>query len=478
MESTKDSSGTDSRASSASYENDLTEARPPKEPALNIRQRTMPNRRAEQAQQGTESFQPWAPQQLLHRREPKFEQAAGPVLPPLLEAFPFLHVEPLDQIMERNLKRQKQEQFKVSSQVPIQGPFLAPWRQISRDTQHVEMPCHAATYSAFPGSGLATSPSRDSGIGSSKAHAGAYSPPSPLQSCRAREKINREHAAAAVFADPSWHRISSLSSPPAVPSAMPSFRCFADDPQLRPSRRDEPQGQEGRHMADSRQQPAAGEPGASLEPIAIAPRMEKSAPRSERAMAAQADMVPQRGAEASSAKDTTKDLSKPSGKAMFSRMDKGKQPLRNEEPSERERPGGSQAQKPVAEAEMAVSAPTARKPKHYWTAEEDETLMRAVKKHGARNWGYLARHYFQLRRSELQLRARWAYVLQRRGFVRTFTAQEDEYILRSYHERGAQWSVFARELTNCTDQDVKLRFRKLRNAYTRRATSSSSPSNH
>jgi len=98
--------------------------------------------------------------------------------------------------------------------------------------------------------------------------------------------------------------------------------------------------------------------------------------------------------------------------------------------------------------------------KQFWTEEEDRLLTEIVTKYRPRSWDKLAAEFMPTRTGG-QLRARWEYVILRRGQQRQFTAEEDRIILQTYAKVGTSWAQIADKLVNRKDQEVKHRFRKL-----------------
>jgi len=98
--------------------------------------------------------------------------------------------------------------------------------------------------------------------------------------------------------------------------------------------------------------------------------------------------------------------------------------------------------------------------KQFWTEEEDQLLAEIVRKYRPRSWDKLAAEFMPTRTGG-QLRARWEYVILRRGQQRSFTEEEDKIILETYAKVGTSWAQIADKLMNRKDQEVKHRFRKL-----------------
>ena len=96
--------------------------------------------------------------------------------------------------------------------------------------------------------------------------------------------------------------------------------------------------------------------------------------------------------------------------------------------------------------------------KNAWTKEEDTILMRVVATEGAGHWTKVAEHLPG--RMGRQCRERWFNHLAPDVKKGDWTADEDQRILAAVRRHGTKWSQIQKELPGRSDNSIKNRWNK------------------
>eukprot|EP00299_Pterocystis_sp_00344_P012809 c6202_g1_i1.p1 GENE.c6202_g1_i1~~c6202_g1_i1.p1 ORF type:complete len:186 (+),score=26.68 c6202_g1_i1:48-605(+) len=118
-----------------------------------------------------------------------------------------------------------------------------------------------------------------------------------------------------------------------------------------------------------------------------------------------------------------------------------------------------------------------RQQKHPWRPEEDEKLVDAVKRWGARRWSTISTHVPN--RTSKQCCERWHAYLRPGINHGPWTVEEDKLAHELIQKFGYRWSVVASHIPGRTDVSVKNRFGRFQSERGRSESSSqtaSSPS--
>jgi len=96
------------------------------------------------------------------------------------------------------------------------------------------------------------------------------------------------------------------------------------------------------------------------------------------------------------------------------------------------------------------------KGKRAWTKAEDVLLRSLVEKHGPNRWTLIAKNIPG--RTGKQARERWLNQLDPELKRKGWTAEEDQTIIRAHAQYGNKWSLIASQLKGRTDNSIKNRF--------------------
>lgn len=91
--------------------------------------------------------------------------------------------------------------------------------------------------------------------------------------------------------------------------------------------------------------------------------------------------------------------------------------------------------------------------KGLWSSDEDTKLIQVVKDHGPKKWSFIAE--FLPGRSGKQCRERYLNHLDPKLKKEWWTAEEDEIIIKAQKEHGNVWSSISKLLTGRTPNSVK-----------------------
>jgi hypothetical protein len=105
-------------------------------------------------------------------------------------------------------------------------------------------------------------------------------------------------------------------------------------------------------------------------------------------------------------------------------------------------------------------APSRRETKRLWSTAEDAQLVAVVHQLGATRWSLIAAHVPG--RAGKQCRERWFNHLCPEVKKGGWSAEEDESLLRAVAELGTQWSVIVKRMHRRTDNAIKNRYNTIR----------------
>ena len=99
----------------------------------------------------------------------------------------------------------------------------------------------------------------------------------------------------------------------------------------------------------------------------------------------------------------------------------------------------------TSEDEVSASDAPAKPVKRWWTVEEDEKLREVVSLHGPKNWKVIAKYFTD--RSDVQCLHRWQKVLNPELTKGPWSAEEDEVLVKLVKKHGPRnWSMIASNL--------------------------------
>jgi hypothetical protein len=105
------------------------------------------------------------------------------------------------------------------------------------------------------------------------------------------------------------------------------------------------------------------------------------------------------------------------------------------------------------------TAPSLKRAKHKFTADEDTLIRQLVGQHGTRQWDIIAR--FLPTRSARQIRDRWKHYLSPQVVLRPWSLDEDRQLLLLTSQLGPQWATLVKFFPGRTDVNLKNRWNKL-----------------